>query len=134
VADGRARGWFTGRFRNIDHVSDFLTNEFYRINCIWMQYRQDDRSAAGMASVDRVTLYKTALRVAQQAMQDLGTDPALEHFLRQGTAAGSWPDVQAACLQITAALAIQIDMEPSQQLSAQTWGTRQADAAPARKV
>jgi hypothetical protein len=133
VADGRARGWLSGRFRHIDHVSDFFTNEFYRINCLWMQYRRDDQRAATMAIADRVTLYRTALRVAQQAMQDLGTEPALAHFLKQGTAAGLWPEVQAACVQIAAALAIQIDIEPGRQLSGQSGDSNHADAAPARR-
>jgi hypothetical protein len=113
AADGRARGWFNGRFRHIDQISDFFTYEFYRINSMWLQYRRDDHRAASMAIADRVTLYKTALRVAQQAMQDLGTEPALAHFLKQGAAAGSWPEVQGACVHITEALAIQIDMEPA---------------------
>jgi hypothetical protein len=133
AADGRARGWFGGRFRHIDHVSDFLANEFYRINCLWMQYRGDDRRAARMAITDRVTLYKTALCVAQQAMQELGADPALAHLLKKGTAASDWPEVQNACAQITAALAIQIDMEPSRPRGGQPPASNKADAAPARK-
>src|SRR5947208_3602057 len=83
-------------------------------------HRHAAQRAATMAIADRVTLYRTALRVAQQAMQDLGTEPALAHFLKQGTAAGSWPEVQAACVQIAAALAIQIDIEPGRQLSGQS--------------
>jgi hypothetical protein len=133
VAEGRTRGWFCGRFRHIDHVSDFLTNEFYRINCLWMQYRCDDRRAARMAIAYRVTLYETALRVAQQAMQELGADPALAHFLKNGMAASDWPEVQAACVRIAAALAIQIDLKPSRQRWGQLPALNKADAAPARK-
>jgi hypothetical protein len=133
VAAERSQGWFIGRFRHVDHVADFFTNEFYRINCLWIQYRRDDQRAAAMESEDRVTLYQTALRVAQQAMRGLGNDPALAQFLRKGTAADSWPEVQAACMQIAAALTIQIDMEPSRQLSVQLRAAHRGDAAPARK-
>lgn len=133
VAAERSQGWFTGRFRHIDHVADFFANEFYRINCIWLQYRRDDQRAAGMESEDRIILYQTALRVAHQAMRSLGHDPALAQFLQKGTAADHWPEVQAACTQIAAALAVQIDMEPSRQRSGQLRAAHRIDAAPARK-
>lgn len=107
----RAQGWFIGRFRHVDHLADFFANEFYRINSIWMQYRQDDRRAAAMDGGDRVTLYTTALRVAQQAMRELRQEPSLAHFLEKGTAANGWPEVETACKQISAALAIPINME-----------------------
>jgi hypothetical protein len=109
----RAQGWFIGRFRHVDHLADYFTNEFYRIHSMWTQYRQDDRRAASMSDEDRLTLYRTALRVAQRAMHDLPREPSLAHLLEKGTAAHHWPQVQAACTQISIALTIQINMEPA---------------------
>jgi hypothetical protein len=132
VAEARTRGWFTGRFRHVDHISDFFVNEFYRINSMWMQYRRDDRSAASIASADRVTLYQTALRVAQQAMRDLGIEPGLAHFLGHGAAVSGWPEVQTACTQIVAALAIEIDLAPGRQVPGEPHSRNKSHAALAR--
>lgn len=105
VAAERTRGWFLGRFRHVDHVADFFASEFYQINNIWLQYRRDDRRAARMESEDRIILYKTALRVADQAVRNLGNDPALAQFLKKGAAAENWPEVKSACMEIAVALA-----------------------------
>jgi len=111
----RTRKWFVGRFQSIEHVESFFHNELDRINAIWLPYRVAQRQSAGMTDPDRLTLYRTAVRVAQRALRELVEVPDLALLLDYGIAATELCEIHLACKQIVAALGVHIDIEPPSQ-------------------
>lgn len=106
----RTRGWFVGKFRHIDDVLAFL-DELIKSSRAWECYRDGQPAPDGMKGVDRVTMYRTTVGIAQRSMRRLGADPDLQHFLRSGAAVTDWDEVHAGCAQIASALAGEIDLE-----------------------
>jgi len=116
VALVRSREWFIGRFQRIDEVATFFRDELRRINGIWKPYRQDQPVLAGVSDMDRVTMYRTTVRIAQRALRELADELDIARLLEKGAAAADLPDVHVACKQIQTVLSLQIDVEPSRQL------------------
>lgn len=106
----RTNGWFVGKFRRIDDVIMFL-EEIVDGSRAWESYRDGQPLPAGVKEIDRVTMYRTTVCIAQRSMRRLGADPDLEHFLRSGIAAADWHEVQTGCKQIAGVLAGEIDLE-----------------------
>lgn len=106
----RANSWFVGKFRRIDDVIIFL-DELVDGSRAWESYRDGQPLPTGMKEVDRVTMYRTTVCIAQRSMRRLGADPDLEHFLRSGVGAADWHEVHTGCKQIAGVLAGEIDLE-----------------------
>lgn len=106
----RTNGWFIGKFRRIDDVLMFL-DELVNGSRAWESYRDGQPLPTGIKEVDRVTMYRTTVCIAQRSMRRLGADPDLEHFLRSGVAAADWQEVHIGCKQIAGVLAGEIDLE-----------------------
>lgn len=107
----RARGWFRGKLRGIDDVIQYL-DELMKCSGAWEQYREGRSLPVGMKEIDRVTMYRTTVRIGQRTMRELGADPDLTHFLRSGIAASDWSEAHAGCKQIASVLDGEIDQEP----------------------
>lgn len=110
VGVSRTNGWFVGKFRRIDDVVLFL-DELVDGSRAWESYRDGQPLPTGMKEVDRVTMYRTTVCIAQRSMRRLGADPDLEHFLRSGVTAADWHEVHIGCKQIAGVLAGEIDLE-----------------------
>lgn len=110
VGVDRTNGWFVGKFRRIDDVLMFL-DELVDGSRAWESYRDGQPLPTGMKEVDRVTMYRTTVCIAQRSMRRLGADPDLEHFLRSGVAAADWHEMHTGCKQIAGVLAGEIDLE-----------------------
>jgi hypothetical protein len=132
-ASERARSWFVGDFASIDDVTAFFTGRFAQINQIWTPYRQAHASAAGMSSIDRITLYRTSVRVAQGALRELRNHPDLAYLLRAGQGAVDWPEVRTACSEIAVAVAVQVDVTSGRVPLVPVPPTQTPDATPPRK-
>jgi hypothetical protein len=128
VAMGRTSGWFVGKFRRIDDVIAFL-NEVVEGSRVWEIYRDGQPLPAGMKEIDRVTMYRTTLGIAQRSIRRLGADPDLEHFLKGGVAAVDWHEVHTGCKQIAGALAGEIDLDVDAGAFAQGPGPRASNTA-----
>jgi hypothetical protein len=115
AAQARVRDWFVGRTQCIDDVSAFVHERLISIHAIWLPYRQDKPQPRGMTDHDRMSLYRTAVRVAQRALRELRDEPELARFLDRGVAATDLPEVHLACKQITTVLGLQIDVNPGHQ-------------------
>jgi hypothetical protein len=107
----RAHGWFQGKLRGIDDVLRFL-DELVKRSSGWEHYRKGRPLPVGMKDGDRITMYRTTVRVAQQTMRELGTDPDVTHFLQRGIAATDWPEAYEGCKHIASAVAGEIDQDP----------------------
>jgi hypothetical protein len=106
----RARGWFRGKLHGIADVIQCL-DELMKRSGGWEQYREGRPLPVGMKEIDRVTMYRTTVRIGQRTMRELGADPDLTHCLQSGIAASDWPDVHAGCTQIKSALDGEIDQD-----------------------
>lgn len=109
----RTRGWFIGRFQDqgIVDVRARVQERITQIHGIWKPYRQDQPPLPGMTDAERMSVYRTMVRVAQRALGELFSEPDLAWFLEHGAAATDLPEVHVACKQIVTVLNVQIDVE-----------------------
>ena len=107
------RGWFVAPLRGITDVRTRVLDRLTKIHAIWMPYRQDQPALPGMTDAERMTIYRTMVRVAQRALRNLRDEPDLARFLDRGIAATDLPEVHLPCRQIDTMLALQIDIEPA---------------------
>jgi hypothetical protein len=112
AAQARAHGWFVGRFQGITETAVFVRERLNTIHAIWVPYRQSQPQPPGMTDTDRVSIYRTAVRVAQRALCELRDEPELAQFLNRGATATDLPDVHSACKRILGVLGLHIDVEP----------------------
>lgn len=89
---------------SIDEIWGSIREEFEHINRTWLPYRK-----TGEPSSER---YHDAIRDAQQAVIAIGQTPDVARFLRAGTTCTRWPAVRAACLRVTLAFQISLEVEP----------------------
>jgi hypothetical protein len=108
----RARGWFVGKFRNIEDVVAFVRDRLIDIHALWRPYRQAQPRPSGLTDVERANMYRTTVRVALRELCALREDPDLARFLAAGLAAPELTEVHEACQQLAAALAAPVDLEP----------------------
>ena len=116
----RARGWFVGQLQGIADVRARVHDGLTKIHAIWTPYRRDQAATPGMTDTERVTVYRTMVRVAQRALRDLRDEPELARFLDRGLAATDLPEVHLPCKQIDAMLALQIGIDPTRPLPRHT--------------
>jgi hypothetical protein len=108
---------FTGQLQTIEDVVLRLFDSLARINKLWLRHRAKPHAlATGFTSrvfdTPRSLLYCTAIRRAQRAIADLGSDPDLAHFLRAGSSRTDAPRVGRACDQLAEVLGVALTREP----------------------
>jgi hypothetical protein len=111
AARARTCGWFGGRFHGIDEMTAFIQERLTNIHEIWMPYRQDRLQPAGMTEAERVSVYRTVVRVAQRALCELRNEPEVARLLESGIAATDVPEIHVACKRIATVLSVQIDIQ-----------------------
>lgn len=109
----RTRGWFTGRFQDqsVADVRAHVRERITQVHGIWKPYRHDQPPLPGMTDAERMTVYRTMIRVAQRALAELFGESDLAWFLEHGAAATDVPEIHVACKQIVTVLNLQIDVE-----------------------
>jgi hypothetical protein len=112
----RARGWFVGQLHGIADVRTSICDQLTKIHAIWTPYRQDQTALPDLTGTERVTVYRTMVRVAQRALRNLRDEPDLARFLERGIAATDLPEVHLPCKQIDTMLALQIGIDPARPL------------------
>ena len=106
AADASTSGqWFALAFSPFAEVSDWISYVGHEVNGIaqwWLDYRgqADDRAE-----------YRAALGKAHAAMRALAYRSKATPFLLEASVRADWPELQAPCSRISAALAIPIDID-----------------------
>jgi hypothetical protein len=90
--------------------------ELNRVTEQWLRSRET-------ASVDRA-VYRSALREAHAAIQELGTTSDFAGFLDSGLNRSSSPSFQAACARTLVALTLSINVEPDVPVVVVSWPPR----------
>jgi len=106
----RTRGWFVGRFQDIDDVIVFLHDELAKLMALVTRHRCHELAIDG-SNVEEEMLYHAAVHIAQRAVCDLRMDRDLAHFVRAGNAMTDWPEIATAFREIDAVLGIHVDVE-----------------------
>jgi len=105
----RTLPWFVGAVESIDDLTALVRARLQGIHALWSAYRKDHPQPRAMSTTDREAMCRIMARVAQRALQDLGSEPELAHFLRHALAASGLPEIQMASRQLADALSVPVD-------------------------
>jgi hypothetical protein len=128
----RSLNWFSGRFGGIEQMTTFIQEQLTSIHGIWMPYRQDRPQPAGMTEAERVSVYRTVVRVAQRELCKLREVPDIARFLDRGGAATDVPEIHLACKRISIALTLETDAEAGRYRQHQPRRDRALHTSPGR--
>jgi hypothetical protein len=117
----RTAGWFVRRFQHIDNVASFVQDELQRVHSVWTPYRPRPATDGGNPT-DRLEVYRyrVTVHLAQQALEEVASEPDLAHFLNCAASALDCPELRSASKTMLTALAIRIDVGPTYALKEQT--------------
>jgi hypothetical protein len=98
----QCRHMFSGRFRCIQDVVDYLFEALPAVTAIWLPTR---------SSPDEVE-HHAAIRLAQEAMRRITDDVDFGNFLRVGSDCVELPDVRFICEELKDTFAISLPIKP----------------------
>jgi hypothetical protein len=111
AAQARARRWLAGGYQDIEQIIASVREKVMGVHALWLPHRPSRAQSAGIADPDRVSMYRTAVRMAQRALRELRRDPDLARLVDGGLSARDLSEIHMSCIQIDTALRVQIDVE-----------------------
>jgi hypothetical protein len=112
-AQERAQAWLVGRDGSVGELMASIHDQVRRIHRVWTPHRRGGAGLGRSSDNDRTAFYHQSIRLAHRQLRSLGNSPGLAHFLARGVAAADWAEMSTACREIVAALAVEVDADPS---------------------